>query len=258
MHALDQGARAVGDPRLNLWARELALTAHDAFTYQPAASPTPQMVWKMSIDLSRPLVASMGQHDPLDGYITALQLRATAAELSQAGVPPALAAPARRFAKMLEHAELATTDPLGIGGLLADAYRIAQLLRDRAMVDDGLLEGLLKAALTGLRVYARSGELQAPAPHRLAFRELGLAIGLVAVQRLSEAAADRRIHLGPTAGTLLAALMDYVSLGEEIEVFWRRPENQRAATWTEHRDINEVMLATRFAPDGFLVLPPPP
>ncbi len=28
------------------------------------------MYWKMSIDLTRPLVSSMGQHDPLDGFIT--------------------------------------------------------------------------------------------------------------------------------------------------------------------------------------------
>ena len=36
----------------------------------------PRMYWKMSIDLSRPLVDSMGQHDPLDGLISYLQLQA--------------------------------------------------------------------------------------------------------------------------------------------------------------------------------------
>ena len=34
--------------------------------------------WKMSIDLSCPLVLSMGQHDPLDGYITFSELEQTA------------------------------------------------------------------------------------------------------------------------------------------------------------------------------------
>jgi hypothetical protein len=33
----------------------------------------------MSIDLSRPQVPSMGQHDPLDGYVTCAQLEAGAA-----------------------------------------------------------------------------------------------------------------------------------------------------------------------------------
>jgi hypothetical protein len=48
------------------------------------------MVWKMSTDLSRPLVASMGQHDPLDGLITCVQLETTAAPLSSAAQGPDL------------------------------------------------------------------------------------------------------------------------------------------------------------------------
>jgi len=256
MHALDQLSRIEGAPRYNAWARELALTAHDAFTYQPATSPWPQMVWKMSIDLSRPLVGSMGQHDALDGYITARQLDATAVGLSPSDGGPGLAQPARRFAAMLEHAELASNDPLGIGGLLADAYRVAQLMQNKAVPDDGLLERLLDAALTGLQAYARGGEWRAPATHRLAFRELGLAIGLQAVQRLARDAAQGRIALSHRARASLAALQNHTSLGDQIEAFWRRADNRHAATWAEHRDINEVMLATRLAPDGFLMLLP--
>lgn len=41
-----------------------------------------------------------------------------------------------------------------------------------------------------------------------------------------------------------------------IESFWRTPEHRRARSWSEHRDINEVMLATSLAPEGFLVLRP--
>lgn len=66
MHALDRLACATDRPKLNLWARELAVTAHRAFTY--SKGPRRRMYWKMSIDLTRPLVASMGQHDPLDGF----------------------------------------------------------------------------------------------------------------------------------------------------------------------------------------------
>ena len=51
--------------------------------------------------------------------------------------------------------------------------------------------------------------------------------------------------------------MQYAGLGQHIENFWRDPENQHSETWTEHRDINEVMLATSLAPDGLLVLLPP-
>jgi hypothetical protein len=51
--------------------------------------------------------------------------------------------------------------------------------------------------------------------------------------------------------------MAYLPLREAIETFWRDPANQRSDTWAEHRDINEVMLATSLAPDGYLTLLPP-
>ena len=43
---------------------------------------------------------------------------------------------------------------------------------------------------------------------------------------------------------------------EEIEEFWRNPANQRTSAWTDHHDINEVMLATTLMPEGFLMLQP--
>src|SRR5918992_716353 len=70
MHALDQVARATREARFNLWARELAEVAYRAFTYVPANGSGRRMSWKMSVDLTRPLVPSMGLHDPLDGYVT--------------------------------------------------------------------------------------------------------------------------------------------------------------------------------------------
>ena len=48
--------------------------------------------------------------------------------------------------------------------------------------------------------------------------------------------------------------MRYTDLRKTIENFWSDPANQ-TDTWNEHRDINEVMLATSLSPDGFLVLP---
>jgi hypothetical protein len=250
-HALDQLARTTGKAHFNAWARELAVVAHDAFTYRPADGGAPRMYWKMSIDLARPLVPTMGQHDALDGYVTSLQLRAfpgaTGTDLEQA---------IRDFRSMLHGAELASPDPLGIGGLLADAYRVQQLLRRQAIPDDGLLGRLLEAALAGLRHYAHGGELAEPAHYRLAFRELGLSIGLHAAQRLWQES-DQGRELGDArAASALAELRRYAPLAREIEAFWRQPPHQQGATWLEHRDINEVMLATSLLPEGFLVLRP--
>lgn len=257
MHALDQVAHATGRPRFNLWARELAETAYGAFTYLPAATArSRRMYWKMSIDLTRPLVPSMGQHDPLDGYITYIQLHSTAASLPEPVGGPSLEDEINQFAAMLEGGEWATPDPLGIGGLLVDAFRLQQLMQHGALSYDRLLEALLAASFAGLEYYARSGDLQQSADYRLAFRELGLAIGLHAVGLMWETTHSNpgRSFGGPGVRARLQALMEYAPLREEIESFWRDPAHQRARTWSEHRDINEVMLATSLEPEGFLIL----
>ncbi|MGB7933322.1 MAG: hypothetical protein WCH04_14040, partial [Gammaproteobacteria bacterium] len=158
MHALDQVARVTGEVRYNQWARELDATAFRAFTYVPAPLlPRRRMHWKMSIDLSRPLVASMGQHDPLDGYITTLELRATAA--SRASTQPDLAEESRKYAAMVRRGNWATDDPLGIGGLLVDAWRVQQLAQQDAEVEPHLFDRLLDAARSGLALYVQGGDL---------------------------------------------------------------------------------------------------
>jgi hypothetical protein len=250
MHALDQVTRATQEPQFNTWARDLSLSASTAFIYTPSSEwLPPSMVWKMSIDLTRALVPSMGQHDPLDGYITNLQLRATSNALPQSPAEPDLEDESSQFAAMLKWGETASTDPLSLGGMMIDASRVQQLIHQGSSPDARLLGRLLSAALTGLEQYIQTSALQQPAPYRLAFRELGLAIGLHAVERMHKAAGAGEMNQ-------LDALMQYMPLRNEIEAFWRNPEYQRTATWTEHQDINEVMLATSLVPDGFLELIP--
>ena len=76
--SLNRVSQVTGKSIYNQWALELAKVAHAAFCYTPTWGGGKRMYWKMSIDLSRPQVDSMGQHDPLDGLITCLQLAATA------------------------------------------------------------------------------------------------------------------------------------------------------------------------------------
>jgi hypothetical protein len=247
MHALDRVARTTGRSDFEVWARELAHTAHRAFTYQ--ASGRKRMAWKLSIDLSRPLVASMGQHDPLDGYVTCLQLEETTREL---GTPrrPELTTAIAGFHEMIDRDELATWDPLGIGGLLVDAWRLVQ-------ADPGnepLIESLLSAGALGVEHFAIGADLRAQPDHRLPFRELGLAIGLAAVALMLE---DDRWHraCGPSVGYAIDRLRRYVPLHGAIASFWMRIDHPQTSSWVEHADINEVMLATALAPDGFLGRP---
>jgi len=222
MHALDRVTRATGQGVFHGWARELAAVAHGAFTDGPSWGR--RMFWKLSVDRSRPLVRSMGQHDPLDGLVTYVALDATADALRLARAP-SLDSAIADFARMVEQSELTTTDPLGLGGLLFDATRLA-----RAGGYEALVAKLLDATLHGLRELEDAPDLRAPAERRLGFRELGLAIGLAALPHL-----DAR---------QTAELMEFAPLGEEIISFWRDPAHRRSATWTEHQDINEVMLAT--------------
>jgi len=252
MHALDQAARWTRQPKYNAWARELARVSHLAFTYSDQGRR--QMVWKMSTDLSRPLVSSMGHHDPLDGYVTCVELQTTASMLSSTEAAPSLDDAAADFAMMLEGQELTTTDPLGLGGLLVDASRVAQLTRLHAFRDADLLRALLSAAVKGLSHFARHNELSMPASRRLAFRELGLAIGLSAVPLIEAAAAsaDAPPLDDPELRELLVAATRYAALGSNIREFWRDSARRSTRTWAEHRDINEVMLATSLLPAGFL------
>jgi hypothetical protein len=48
------------------------------------------------------------------------------------------------------------------------------------------------------------------------------------------------------------ALGSHVGLRAAIVSSWLDPEHQRVRSWSEHRDINEVMLATSLIPDGIL------
>ena len=224
MHALDQVARVTGDERHAIWARELADTAHRRFAYGPPGHR--RMYWKMSVDLTRPQVASMGHHDPLDGYVTCLQLDATAPRGVDLG--DAIA----DYRGMIDPSRLTTGDPLGIGGLLVDAYRLTQLDRDRPLRD-----ALLDAARAGLAHYVMQPDLRLSADHRLAFRELGLAIGLAAALAMDA-----------------PGFKQYAQLRGSIEAFWLDGAHRRSRTYRGHEDISDVMLATSLQPDGFLVL----
>ena len=255
MHALDRVARSTGEPRFAGWARELAVAAHRGFTHAPRGGGRKRMVWKMSIDLARPLVPSMGQHDPLDGLVTCLELesggRARApGEPADAGLAEARA----DYAAMIEPGGLATADPLGLGGLLVDASRLDRIAggtdagageRERELID-----AMLAAAYVGLRHYALGAERRVSAARRLAFRELGLAIGLAAIEPMRQRAA----RPGAAAAghrEALAQLERFAPLRDELEAFWREPAQRAAPSWRAHADINDVMLATSLLPDGF-------
>lgn len=253
MHALEQVARATGEARFHLWARELAAAAHAAFVVGPSGPGPRRMIWKASTDLTRALVPSMGQHDALDGFLSCLEVEAAAARLALPAAGPDLAPALADFAALLARTDLRTADPLGLGGLLVDAWRVVELRRLGAFPGDAagerFLLALLEAAEDGLAHHAAGDATRQPAAARLAFRELGLALGLTALERLAS---------GPEASGALRArverLRPSLARGPALTAFWLAPASRATRTWAEHRDIDEVMLATCLVPEGFLDL----
>jgi hypothetical protein len=238
MHALHRVSEDTSNPLFDRWAVELAQTAHAAFTRPSAFARRPAMAWKMSIDLSRVLVPSTGQHDPPDAWVTYLEL---------AGTEPLLEPEIRAARELCLAADWETTDPLGIGALLVIIHRLAVRVGPLGEPERALLAQLLAAARSSLVAIAPEDMLVAPIHERLAFRELGLAIGLHALARAPDPA-----NAGPVVERSLTVLRSHLPAGQGIVTFWTDSSHRRSTAWTAHRHINDVMLATSLLPDGYL------
>lgn len=247
VHALYCAGRELREPQYQRWATELAVSAQRAFTYEAFPGGPKRMVWKMSIDLSRPLVSSMGQHDPIDGLIASLELQTDEAHEARNGTD--LAPAIVDLGSMCEGSRLVTEDALGIGGVLDAAARLAQMVFLRSVNYRRLLHRLLVAADSSLQAFDRSSLFHGFAEHRLAFRELGLSIGIRGLEAIRDL-----IELDNELTEIVDRLLQNRPLVGAIEDFWCEPAQRRGKTWQEHRDINSVMLATSLAPDGYVKL----
>lgn len=250
MHALHCMSQHTGELHYLRWAKELAAIAHNAFTRESSPGGPMGMAWKMSIDLTRPLVPAMGQHDPLDGLITCLELENDSGPLARRGVEEEqinLVEAISDLTWLCNSGRWTTDDPLGIGGLLDEATRLARLIFERGVPYRSLLLKLLTDAGVSMESFSRSRLLYCGAEHRLAFRELGFSIGMHGMRSI-EGLLGRDAELAALGNRLLRRQF----LAEEIEAFWCDPAHRLANSWREHGDINTVMLATSLAPEGYL------
>ncbi len=254
MHALACVSRTTGEAVFNRWAVELAKSVHARFVYEPRKGLEKSLYWKMSIDLSYPLVSAMGHHDPLDGLITYLEIQAVQANMSGQSSQE-LSAEISDMARICTGKSWTTDDALGIGGLLIAAYKIAGLLV--AGSDVGyLLDAVLKDCLASLSSFSKRSSLRLPADYRLAFREIGLALGLQAIKKLRGLVEHQPEAIRRSTGRVsIESFERYLPLSEEISAFWLKRKNRESTTWKEHQNINDVMLATSLAPDGYLTPP---
>jgi hypothetical protein len=110
----------------------------------------------------------------------------------------------------------------------------------------GLLKDLKKAVLSGLESIAQTKELEGPANERTPFRELGLSLGL----RVAE-----RVVLDASSSSSLSCFKEILAilpLAEQIETYWMDPELHSTNSWTNHLDMNEIMLASTLNPKCWL------
>ncbi|HIE14758.1 TPA: hypothetical protein EYP70_05740 [Candidatus Bathyarchaeota archaeon] len=249
MYALNRISRVTGNTIYNRWAIELAKKAHSSFVYKTLDGRR-RIYWKMSIDLSRPLVTSMGQHDPLDGFVVYNELQASAPEDPSW---PSLEVEIKEIAEIIDDVDWTTSDPLGIGSLLWNAYALARLIKSGHLDRIDLLLDMLNSSLLGLELYLLIKPMRFPSGMRLAFRELGLTIGLKAVIKLEKLIlGEQRFLSEKELCSTIKSLRYYTWLIDEIEGFWLSPINRESYNWKKHEDINTVMLATSLIPDGFL------
>jgi hypothetical protein len=155
---------------------------------------------------------------------------------------------------LCQHGEWTTDDPLGVGGLLVDACRLGQLICQEQSREVRLLEAVVRGCSSSLMLLLRRGYLNLPIQHRLAFRELGLAIGLRALPIISDAVGKNRSMFESTRALhqIIDLLLPYESLSDEIIGLWLRHSELQHDSWKAHQDINEVMLATAIIPGTFL------
>jgi hypothetical protein len=165
MFALNRLSIAAHEPLYNKQAIQLAKAIQPRF-FVGKDTNFPRMVWKISVDMSRPLVHSQGNLDPIDGYVTMKILQASAREED-----PSLDDEIHDYRRVMElkGKHFVSDDTLDLGmsawasHWLADKEKWAEDLQSRS------LKQLGKTLAGGARV---------PGRYRLAFRDFGACLGV--------------------------------------------------------------------------------
>lgn len=223
--ALLQVSHETKDEKYTRWAKDLLL-ATKKFIY--GSGNAFSMYWKMDTELSRPLVASMGAHDPLEGLLCALSIKNAISEEDKE-----LDALVEKFKHMCKGQSWVTSDALGVGGLLLNTVRAAELQSSGMNLPASVKpEKLRQDSLQSLRELYGFAKDENP-NRRLAFRECGLSLGLRVAKGFKN---------GIFETTSAKGIKDYYPITSEIEEFWLNKEHQQS-TWQKHLDINAVSLA---------------
>jgi hypothetical protein len=228
-NALLQTYRETGDGKYARWAAELIKTGEKFINREKGMI---RMYWKMNTQLTKPMVGSMGGHDPLEGLICTLSAMDAAPERKAS-----LEYLKHNMEIVCQDMNWFTTDSLGIGTLLLNTARVAELSFSMKPLPASIRpEYLFADSIAGLSAFSKQvyNSLE-PADSRLAFRECGLALGFRVLFGMREKYSSLEIDF--------RELEKFLYLVEEIEDFWSKPSSQSSKTWLSHQDINSVTLA---------------
>jgi hypothetical protein len=184
-------------------------------------SNRPRMFWKMSMDLSRPLVMTEGNLDPIDGYVTYKQLQATAGDRT------ILQEEIISLKKIVDTKwqQYSSSDPLDLGMTLWAAH----WLRD----DEEWATVLCQRAVSCLKEVVARGYFLKSISRRLAFREFGTALGVRS--------------LGQNVDSELATLPESICAAWEVAGLVPEASKQQGRM-AELMPITAVMYSTAMTP----------
>ncbi len=228
IHTLLLAHKETSSKKFSIWALELML-ASENFIYREG--DLLGMYWKMDTTLSRPTVDTAGAHDALEGMICAKSIQLAIPERADA-----LDRLVKKLEELCRNRDWATSDPLGIGGLLLNTVKAAEIVSENANLISAVKpKKLLEDSLYSLQLFAAGFAERQQANRRLAFREGGLSLGVRTLCSKNEEI--KVLHLQ------WDQIKKYLWLAKSIEDFWLDSKNQEANTWKEHLDINAVTLA---------------
>ncbi|KAJ5774401.1 hypothetical protein N7457_009297 [Penicillium paradoxum] len=230
MFALNRMTRASGDMKYNRQAIELAKAIHPRFFIDRAA-PRPRMIWKMSMDLSEPMVKSEGNLDPIDGYVVFRLLQATAIEAGDGAVlTEEIDDYKRTMERKGEH--FVSSDPLDLGMTLWTAHWFSERENWAAELAGKCFEQIYN-------LFEINRYLERNIRYRLAFREFGTSMGIQCQSEVS-VEKERSVDLKCYSDAIIAAWDPYMHLAISDDL---TPEDLRP--------ITRVMYASALIPGAF-------
>lgn len=213
MFALNRLSMASKDSKWNEYAVSLAKAIHPRF-FVGRDTERPRMVWKIAMDMSRPLVTSQGNLDPIDGYVIFRKLQAAS------GGKETLKEEIGDYQRVMERKgkHFVSSDTLDLGMSLWTSHWMDQ--REEWAAD------LAKRCVSQMRQLFENGYLEGNPRYRLAFREYGTAMGIGC-----------------------AKPDDYLEKQrQKIVDIW---EQYKSSTPGDLRPISEVMRAAAIVPGAF-------